>query len=143
MSISPTTTKVLINACYGGFQFSREFREEFKKRHPEKADIFSARDWDLSTNSQRTDKDVISLFEEWGTEKSSALYSELRVREVKTSKLPYLHITEYDGKEGISIDYQLAYAKILAEFFKKSEEPNFDAMAEIKALKAKVNEIIM
>ena len=85
--------KVLYNTCYGGFNLSDEFVKEFEKRHPEK----KLESW---WGKQRSDPDVIALFEEMGTEKSSGYCSKIEIEEIPDD-VEY-HIREYDGMEGVS-----------------------------------------
>jgi hypothetical protein len=83
--------KVLYNAKYGGFSFSDAFLDEFKKRHPEKK-------WSV----ERTDPDVIALFEELGCDKSSGYCADLRIEEIPDDV--EFEIDEYDGMETVCWD---------------------------------------
>ena len=88
--------KVLYNACYGGFNFSQEFVEEFNKRHPDKTRKLDR--WHV----ERSDPDVIALFEEKGPEWSSGRCSNLDVEEIPDD-VEY-HVDEYDGLETVTWD---------------------------------------
>lgn len=87
--------KVLYNTCYGGFSFSQEFIEEFNKRHPDRKPLTK---W----NADRTDRDIIALFEEKGFEWSSGNCALLDIEEIPDD-VEY-HIEEYDGMESVAWD---------------------------------------
>ena len=86
--------KVLYNTCYGGFGFSKEFIEEFNNRHTERIHRLEA--W----HEERIDPDVITLFEEKGSEWSSGIHSKLKLMEIPDDV--EFHIQEYDGTEEVS-----------------------------------------
>lgn len=114
-------TKFLVNCCYGGYSFSKAFIDEFEKRHPEKK-----RSMLLSRISEdRSDPDIVALFEEMGPEKSNGLYANISVVPVKTALAKYVKISEYDGDESIRVDYAAMKADIcekLVTAIEKGEE---------------------
>ena len=72
-----------------------EFREEFKKRHPTKE--LSKYFW--NSYLCRSDPDVVALFEEWGSERCSDAYADIKVDEIPDGT--EFEIQEYDGQEGV------------------------------------------
>lgn len=88
--------KVLYNTRYGGFSFSKEFVEEFNKRHPDRKPSLTK--W----NADRTDPDIIALFEEMGSEWSSGRCAILAIEEIPDDVEYDIH--EYDGQEDVTWD---------------------------------------
>ena len=86
--------KVLYNTCYGGFNFSERFVDEFNKRHPDRPKKLEP--W----HDERTDLDVIALFEEKGSAWSSGVCSNLDMEEIPDDV--EFRIREYDGMESVS-----------------------------------------
>jgi hypothetical protein len=86
--------KVLYNTCYGGFNFSNEFTEEFNNRNTERLTPLETR------HEERTDPSVIALFEEKGSEWSSGRHSKLDIIEIPDDV--EFTVEEYDGIETIS-----------------------------------------
>lgn len=86
--------KVLYNTCYGGFNFSKQFVEEFNKRHPDRPKKLE--EW----HDERIDPDIIALFEEKGSDWSSGAYSKLDMDEIPDDV--EFRIREYDGMESVS-----------------------------------------
>lgn len=84
--------KILINDCYGGFSYSTEFRCEYLNR--------TGVDIDLYSDDLRSDAMVISLFEEFGSERSSGGYSRLKLIEIPDD-VEYT-VQQYDGIEWIA-----------------------------------------
>lgn len=94
-TITIHTMKVLYNACYGGFNFSKQFVEEFNARHPDRPKKLET--W---YEGERTDPGIIALFEEKGSVWSSGAYAKLDVEEIPDDV--EFHIREYDGMEGVA-----------------------------------------
>ena len=86
--------KVLYNTCYGGFNFSERFVDEFNKRHPDRPKKLEP--W----HDERTDPDVIALFEEKGSAWSSGVCSNLDMEEIPDDV--EFRIREYDGMEAVA-----------------------------------------
>lgn len=86
--------KVLYNTCYGGFNFSKQFVEEFNKRHPDR--VKKLEEW----HEERIDRNIIALFEEKGSDWSSGVCAKLDVEEIPDDV--EFHIREYDGMEGVA-----------------------------------------
>jgi hypothetical protein len=107
--------KILYNNCYGDFQFSTEFEEEYSKRtgHPinEHGRLFR-----IGPDSLRCDPTVISIFEEKGSEWSSGPGASLDIREIPAIFEHYWEIDDYDGNETIRIMISEAYTDILHTF---------------------------
>lgn len=105
-------TKVVINACYGGFGLSTDATREYLRRagkswteEPSEWAILSAphfhvegeRYWS-SRDLDRADPILVALVEEWG-ERANGPYAALAVESV--SKGTLYRIDEYDGYESI------------------------------------------
>ena len=104
--------KVLYNAKYGGFSFSDAFVDEFKKRHPEK-----------KCKNGRTDPDVIALFEEMGSERSSGRCANLQIEEIPDDV--EFEIDEYDGMETVSWDVpKELIIRDLLDLYRLKKTPN-------------------
>lgn len=86
--------KVLYNTCYGGFNFSKQFVEEFNKRHPDRPKKLEK--W----HDERIDPDIIALYEEKGSVWSSGVCSNLDIEEIPDDV--EFRIREYDGMESVS-----------------------------------------
>lgn len=86
--------KVIYNTCYGGFNFSNEFVEEFNNRNTERATHLETR------HEERTDPSVIALFEEKGSEWSSGRHSKLDIMNIPDDV--EFTVEEYDGIETIT-----------------------------------------
>lgn len=83
--------KILINKCFGGFEFSDEFIEEYTKRTG--TSFYCIKEY-------RTANDIIELFEEMGSERSSGELSELEIVEIPDDVEWEVH--DYDGNEWIA-----------------------------------------
>lgn len=105
--------EVLINICYGGFGFSDTFLKEFEKRYGPRTSRYE--------DSLRTDKRAIALFKELGETVSNGYCANLELREIPEELMECLNIEEYDGKESCSVDYSLAYCRILNEYMNRVE----------------------
>lgn len=86
--------KVLYNTCYGGFGFSKQFVEEFNKRHPDRPKKLE--EW----HEERIDPDIIALYEEKGSVWSSGYCAKLNIDEIPEDV--EFHIREYDGMESVA-----------------------------------------
>lgn len=86
--------KVLYNTCYGGFNFSKQFVEEFNKRHPDRPKKLE--EW----HEERIDPNIIALFEEKGSVWSSGAYAKLDMDEIPDDVEFRIH--EYDGMEAVA-----------------------------------------
>jgi hypothetical protein len=111
-TVAVDETKVVINACYGGFSLSAEATREYLRRagktwteeesewsilsgphfHVEGERYWSSRDLD------RTDPILVAIVEEWG-ERAFGQCAALEVRSL--SKGTFYRIDEYDGFESI------------------------------------------
>jgi hypothetical protein len=85
--------KILINTCFGGFNFSEEFQEEFELR-------FNLKISDFDHDNIRTNPEIIELFLEFGPERSSGKFSDLKLIEIPDD-VEY-EISEYDGIEHVA-----------------------------------------
>lgn len=106
---------LLVNRCYGGFNFSREFEEEYRCRH---GDDLPSR-WDTKG---RSDPRVIALFDELGSVRASGRSAALKKVAVLESLLPFVVINEYDGSESWGVDYSQAESAILRSVVHAKED---------------------
>jgi hypothetical protein len=88
--------KIIYNACYGGYGFSKQFIDEYNKRFQTSKNI------DEYDESLRTDENAIKLLEEMGSEFSSGYYADLEIAEIPDG-VEYT-ISEYDGIERVKWD---------------------------------------
>lgn len=76
--------KVVINECFGGFAVSDFAMEKLGIKSPFAVD--------------RTDERLISLIEEFGSEKISASFADLQIEEIPDDATDWW-VDEYDGAE--------------------------------------------
>ena len=89
--------KVLLNKCFGGFNFSEEFLAHLKSVHP---DVVTDAGLDYGFYNVRDDHRIVTEAISFGLDKASGFCSKLSVDEVPDG-CEY-HIDEYDGMEHIS-----------------------------------------
>lgn len=95
--------KVLINQCYGGFGFSKEFLKHLESVHP---DMFTSHGLDSTYWNERDDERIVNEAISFGHDPdtdrllASGPFARLVVEEVPDG-CEY-HIHEYDGMEYIS-----------------------------------------
>lgn len=97
-------TKIVYNACYGGFSLSVEAKNLYLKRKGVSVDYIS--EWDID----RADPDLVTVVEELGSENASGFCAELKIVDLIPGTL--YRITEYDGSETVetkdNIDWKVA-----------------------------------
>lgn len=87
-------TKIVYNACYGGFSVSEDFLNRYAElvgKPVEECHVYE--------DFNRADPILIQVIEELGFEKASGCYAKLRFRELKPGTL--YRIEEYDGYESV------------------------------------------
>jgi hypothetical protein len=117
------TTKIVYNACYGGFGLSDKafealldkkgvpwevYSKEFgftQYRNTDTGDII----WSSSYEEDRSDKDLVSVVEEFGA-KANGMCARLKIKEVPKGWT--YRIDEYDGYESVNTrdDYEWSVA---------------------------------
>ena len=107
--------KILYNDCYGGFEFSNEFLEEYKARTGKALNTYSAL-FRQGPNSIRCDPIAVAIVEERGSAWASGSHSEIAIREIPAVFARYWTIDEYDGDETVLVDVSAALADILQTF---------------------------
>lgn len=110
-----TMIKILYNDCYGGFNFSCKFLEEYKARTGKTLDTYKAL-FRQGPDSIRCDPTAISIVEERGSEWASGDHSEIAIREIPAVFARYWTIEDYDGDETVCVDVSAALADILQTF---------------------------
>ena len=94
-------TKILYNACFGGFGLSEEAIAEYNKR--------TGNDIKWSDDIERDDPVLVAIVEEMG-DKANGPYSRIRIAELNVGTKYY--IDEYDGRESVltpdNIDWKIA-----------------------------------
>jgi hypothetical protein len=115
------SVKILYNNCYGDFQFSTAFEEEYKKRTGH-AISDHGRFYRIGSDSIRCDPLVLAIFEEKGSEWCSGFGSSLDIYEIPAIFERYWEIDEYDGNETVRICISEAYADILHLFMENSSD---------------------
>ena len=87
--------KIVINSCYGGFGISEFAKQELEKRNVK----FNT--W-ASQRELRESPHLIFLLEEYGADKISGKYVDLKIIEIPDIEdLPEYEIDDYDGMEQI------------------------------------------
>ncbi len=132
---TPSTLKILYNDCYGGFDFSSAFLDEFKVRTGRLLDTYKAL-FRLGPNSIRSNPVAIAIFEERGSEWCSGPHSAIAVREIPVIFANYWEIDEYDGEEHIHVSVDSALADCLHTFMETRDvaalERQYAAIQEAK-----------
>lgn len=83
--------KILVNKCYGGFNFSDEMKKELGARLG--CEIL----WD---DEYAMNPEAIALFEEHGSEWASGQCAKLKLVELPIKTTDF-HINDYDGYESV------------------------------------------
>ena len=110
---SAATIKILYNNCYGGFNPSKAFKEEYQRRTGTAVSRDATAFWYKGLDSFRCDPIAVAIIEEFGSEWSSGLNSAIEIREIPAVFSRYWEITEYDGEETVNINTADAYADVL------------------------------
>ncbi len=93
--------EILLNASYGGFAFSPDFRKYAEEKSPVVAGFINRGHWD--TPEIRTHPEVIALVREFGVSRAAGNYSEIVIEEI-----PGFYtwdVTEYDGCESLHVEF--------------------------------------
>ena len=112
MSKGMATIQILYNNCYGDFQFSAAFEEEYRARTGHTISE-GGRAFRTGVESIRCDPVAIAIFDEKGSEWSSAPSCSIDIRKIPAVFERYWEIDDYDGNETIRILISEAYADIL------------------------------
>ncbi len=104
--------KILYNNCYGGFDFSEEFKAEYARRKGEPIES-RGRLYRLGSDSIRCDPVTVAIFEEFGSERSSGPHSAIELCEIPATFAHYWEVEESDGDETVRVVISEAYADIL------------------------------
>ena len=94
-------TKVVYNACFGGFSISKECAEWMAERgHSECMELLRCDDgfYGGLYDTPRHDSLLVMAVEQLGTEKASGTAADLRIRELSGNRY---YIDEYDGSESV------------------------------------------
>ena len=99
--------EVLYNATYGGFSFSEAALRQYCRK---KGLEYNSLTWqqqgrDPDDTSIRTDPVMLEVFHSLGSRASSGQYAELKVKQIPTKYAKHFQIDEYDGYEGVVINY--------------------------------------
>lgn len=116
----------LFNDCYGGFSFSENFVERINAIR-EKAGLKPVTKY----YDDRTDPEVISLFQEMGSKEASGRHAQLVLDWVPKEFLPYTSISEYDGQENVCIPPEEIYADVLKQFLSEWEKDSTLGVEEL------------
>lgn len=108
--------KILYNNCYGGFNLSDAFIEEYQKRTGKKISCDETEFWYRGADSFRCDPVAVAIVEEFGSEWSSGVDSLIEICEIPAVFARHWKIKEYDGDETITVNKAEAYADILHGF---------------------------
>lgn len=124
-------TEYMYCAKYGGFGFSHEFVDEYKKRYGKKIHTMYV---------DRADPDAIALFKERGQYQTCGGYNRntdddddprllcaIALAKVPTKYLDHIGIHEYDGLESVYIDHD-AY---IIDKLKRTDPADSEAIAAL------------
>lgn len=129
--------KILINTCYGGFGFSKQFLETYELKAAERGveSLLNSNRYTWDTVKVRSDPLIIEVFEELGSQASSDRFANLKTREILESDLEFVEIEEYDGLESLRINRAKFYETTLLTFL--AEHKN-DTLVDITELRNNV-----
>lgn len=111
-----STIKILYNNCYGGFEVSEAFKEEYRRRTGKTINQDAIEFWNTGPDSFRCDPVAVAIVEEFGSERSSGHSSVIEIREIPAVFARHWNIKEYDGDETVKVNITEAYADILHGF---------------------------
>ena len=77
--------KIAVNDCFGGWGLSNDFLEKYPQ---------------FNEDTERNNPDFIAALEEFGTDKASRKYSNIRIAEISDEATDFM-INEYDGMESV------------------------------------------
>ena len=106
---------ILYNDCTGGFRFSDNFLEEYKRRTGEIAPALGG-NWRNKQECIRCNPIVIEIFEEKGSQWCSGRNSRIRQINIPAIFTDFWKIEEYHGHEAVSVDVNHALADVLERF---------------------------
>ncbi len=106
---------VIVNDCYGGFRFSKEFEEELSKN------IYNGDD-------DRDNQIACNLLLEKGSKWASYSYSKLILYSIPIEMKDYYHISEYDGTESICLTKDDTILKLLYELLENPSQELADSI---------------
>lgn len=127
---------VLFNDCYGGFSVSGRAAKLYndRMRSLNKKELGKYDFWDC----KRHDPVLVQIWHELGNEFNSS-YSKVKVAKIPKKYLNHYTITEYDGLEGIQINYH----KYKLDTIKEILNSNIDNNEKIKQIQTIVDEKII
>lgn len=105
----------LINNSYGGFHFSKLFQDLYFERFNVKP-----------SENDRLNPNVVNLFKELGTEKSSGRSCVIGIEWVPEELIRYVELKEYDGNETTFINFDSAKAELLDQIMTKDRIDDID-----------------
>ncbi len=97
------TIGVAINTCFGGFTLSKKAVEELCKRIGDPN--IKSYSFDSSQKYPRHHPILIEVIKELG-EEADGSFSEIEIEYIEEIYKDYYSISEYDGNEGVIINYQ-------------------------------------
>jgi hypothetical protein len=117
---------VIVNSCYGGFDFSENLKKELSKS----IDTSFLYD-DIVKNAEilRDNQIACNLLLKKGSNYASGTYSKLKLYSIPIEMKDYYEISEYDGIEGISLNTDKAKLKLM---YKLLENPTQELADYIK-----------
>jgi hypothetical protein len=114
MDLQIETSKIIINRCIGGFDYSTMFYKKYKELYGE---------YNLDNNlfASRMDEKAINVFESLGSIKSSSILSDLKIYYIPKEMIKYVEIKKDKGCERIIINYNKAYRVLLFNIIDNNE----------------------
>lgn len=133
---------VLFNDCYGGFSLSGRATKLYNDRNllnkkEDKHDSKPLEKYDFY-RIKRHDPLLVQIYHELGDGFNSS-YSKVKVAKIPKKYSNYYTITDYDGLEGIQINYH----KYKADMIKEILNNNMDNDEKIKQIRTIVDEKII
>jgi hypothetical protein len=132
---------VIINRAYSGYYFSNTAIEEYKKKCPYSSDKIKFIRGEYCVNIDRSDPIMLQIVTKLGQSASSDL-SKLEIKYINKEFSNCYEITEYDGFEGVVINFEKYKLDKITEILNKDISSDEKITLINIIMKTKINDII-
>ncbi len=119
--MSELNYETIINVCYGGFGLSKEAIKLYLQRTNKCEEKYHDEYYGEYYNDTREDPIMIAILKEIGSKRASGKHAKLAIAHIPIKFKNSFSISEYDGWEGIEIDF--ARYKLMAISDLVSKDP--------------------
>jgi len=120
------SVEIMYNTCYGGFSFSKAAMDEWHKRCPGKDKV---RCW----NMDRHDPVMVQIMKEMG-KTANGNFSKIELKKIPLEYLHHYEIGEYDGLEGVVINYNAYKIDTAKEILRDQTLTKAEKLARVAAV---------